>query len=71
MKTKSILKSRIAKGMVLLFASGSMFTTCQGRFRQAVVNGGKTFLFTNLFDPTTVIDLLVPTTDVSDTTSDN
>ncbi|MFQ5462512.1 MAG: hypothetical protein ACE5E5_07780 [Phycisphaerae bacterium] len=71
MKTGSLLNSRIAKGLVLLFAGGSMFTTCQGRFRQAVVDGGKTLLFQTLFDPTPIIDLLVPTTDDSATTSNN
>jgi len=69
MKTGSLLNSRIAKGLVLLFAGGSMFTTCQGRFRQAVVDGGKTLLFQTLFDPAPIIDLLVPAaTDGASTT---
>lgn len=52
--------SRLISGLVLLLAGGSVFGTCQARFRDAVVSGSKDYFFT-FFDPATVVDGILGT----------
>lgn len=63
----SARRSKLAKGLVLVLSGGSLLTTCQGRFRQAVVDGGKTLFFTTLLDPKPFVNQIVGTN--SDATS--
>ena len=57
---RSVPKSRLWKletSLFVLLAGGSVFTSCDTRFRQIVVGGTKNYVQT-LLDPAAIVELL-------------
>lgn len=55
---RGLQRSRFLLSVVLALTGGSLFTSCQMSFRDAIVNGSKDFLFT-LLDPAAIVELVL------------
>lgn len=62
-------RSRLVLMLAAGLASGTVFSTCQTRIRDAVVVGAKDVLFGTLLDPTVIVGFFIDTS-ASDATSD-
>lgn len=51
-------RSRAALALVSVLAGGSVFTSCDTRFRGAVINGAKSTFFTTFLNPAAIFEVL-------------
>lgn len=60
MATKRLPFGRTRFAALVLFTSGTLFSTCTTRLKEATVDGATNFLFSTLLNPTTIAELLIP-----------
>lgn len=60
MKLSQLNRSALVRIAFAALAGGSVLTTCQSRFRDAVVFGTRDFFLSSVLDPATFVELLFP-----------
>ncbi len=58
-------RSKLAMVLAAALTSGTLFLSCQTRFKDAVVDGATSYLF-SILDPETIVGLIVEPDDAAD-----